>query len=226
MADFDAAPVRVNPEAPAPADPETIAMLARASAALVVDQDEDDCLFVSAGLHPLGSRPANTFLCGPAFTINARPGDNVAVRLGIDRAEPGQVLVIAGKADRGRALIGEIMVRKAAARGIAGFVIEGAVRDAASIGELDIPVFCLGSALKRATKHGHGDIGYPIAIGNEVIHPGDVIVADRDGIAVVRRAGAAEVARKIEAALAYEAGRMRAAEAGTLDLGVSGLATS
>jgi RraA family protein len=226
VADFDAAPVRVNPAVSPPVDADTVGRLARASAALVVDQDEDDCLFLPAGLHPLGSRPENTFLCGPAFTVNARPGDNVAVRLGIDRAAPGQVLVIAGRADRSRALIGEIMARKAAARGIAGFVIEGAVRDAASIGELDIPVFCLGSALKRATKYGHGDVGYPIAIANEVVYPGDVIVADSDGIAVVRRAGAAAVAMKIEAALAYEADRMRSADAGTLDLGVSGLAAS
>lgn len=226
MAGFDAAPVRANPAAPPPLHADTIARLSKAGAALVLDQDEDDCLFLPAGLKPLGNRPANTYLCGPAFTVNARPGDNVAVRLGIDRAEPGQVLVIAGKRDRGRALIGEILARKAAARGIAGFVIEGAVRDATAIGELDIPVFCLGSALKRATKYGHGELGYPIAIGNEVVHPGDVIVADPDGIAVVRHAAADAVAKKIEGALAYEADRMRKADAGTLDLGVTGLAIS
>ncbi|BCB90023.1 RraA family protein [Phytohabitans suffuscus] len=226
MADFDVASVRVNPVAPPPVGADTLAALARASASLVVDQDEDDCLSLPAGLRPLGDRPGNTFLCAPAFTINARPGDNVAVRLGIERAEPGQVLVIAGKADRSRGLIGEIMARKAAARGIAGFVIEGVVRDGAAIGRLDLPVFCLGSALKRATKHGHGDVGYPVAIGNEVVYPGDVVVADLDGTAVVRSAGAAAVAARIEAALAYEADRMRSADAGTLDLGVGGPARS
>jgi RraA family protein len=197
--------------------PETLARLSAASASLVVDQGTD-CLWLAAPLRPLGRGPDNTKVCGPVLTVSGPAGDNVALRVAIERAEPGDVLLIAGKGYLGRALIGEIMARKAIARGVAGLVIDGAVRDTAQLAGLPLPVFCRGSALTRATKLGSGEVGYPVAIGNEVVYPGDVVVADPDGVAVIRREAAERVAALIERRIDYEAARNRAAEDGSLDL--------
>jgi regulator of RNase E activity RraA len=197
--------------------PETLARLSAASASLVVDQGTD-CLWLAAPLRPLGCGPDNARVCGPALTVSVPPGDNVALRVAIERAEPGDVLLIAGKGYVGRALIGEIMARKAVARGVVGLVIDGAVRDAAQLAALPMPVFCRGSALTRATKLGSGEVGYPVAIASEVIYPGDVVIGDLDGVAVIRREAAERVATLIEHAIDYEAARNRAAEDGSLDL--------
>jgi RraA family protein len=196
---------------------ETLARLSAASAPLVVDQGAD-CLWLAAPLRPLGRGPDHTKVCGPALTVSVPPGDNVALRVAIERVEPGDVLLIAGKGYLGRALIGEIMARKAVARGVAGLVIDGAVRDAAQLAALPVPVFCRGTALTRATKLGSGEVGYPVAIASEVIYPGDVVLADLDGVAVIRREAAERVATLIEHAIDYEAARNRAAEDGSLDL--------
>lgn len=223
MGDFDSAgPVRVNDVAAVPYTGEDLDKLSRASASLVVDRGED-CLWLQ-GFGALGTGQRDVRLCGPALTINARPGDNVAVRVGIERVLPGQVLLIAGKRFMERALIGEILARKAISRGAAGFVIEGAVRDAAKMASLPIPIYCLGSALPRATKYGYGEVGFPIAVSNEVVYPGDVVVADEDGVAVVRADSVARIAGLVADALAYEDARMAAADRGDLDLGVSGAA--
>jgi regulator of RNase E activity RraA len=212
----DVGEVRVRPP-DARVAAETLARLSAASASLVVDQGAD-CLWLAAPLRPLGRGPANARVCGPALTVSVPAGDNVALRVAIERAQPGDVLLIAGKGYLGRALIGEIMARRAIARGVAGFVIDGAVRDTARLAELPVPVFCRGSALTRATKLGSGEVGYPVAIASEVIYPGDVGVGDQDGVAIIRREAAERVATLIEHGIDYEAARNRAAEDGDLDL--------
>jgi regulator of RNase E activity RraA len=213
--------VRVSTDAPLP-HPEVVARLRRGSASLIVDQG-DGCLWLAAELVRLGDARHGR-LCGPVLTVNAPPGDNVAVRIAFDRVQPGQVIMIAGKGYLGRALIGEILARQAIARGAAGFVIDGAVRDLTRLAELPVPVYCRGSALQRATKAGRGEVGFPVAFANEVVYSGDVVVADEDGIALVRREAAERVAALIEPALAYEANRIRSADDGRLDLGVGTLA--
>jgi regulator of RNase E activity RraA len=225
VTDFSqAGPVRAQDLPAVPYAPEDVDKLAKASASLIIDQGEG-CIWLQ-GFDVLGRGRRDVRLCGPVLTVDARPGDNVAVRIGIDRIVPGQVLLIAGKRFMDRALIGEILARKAISRGAAGFVIEGAIRDSEKMAALPVPVYCLGSALLRATKYGYGDVGFPIAVSNEVVYPGDVLVADEDGVAVVRAGHVVRVARLIDAALDYEEARMAAADRGELDLGVSKVATS
>jgi regulator of RNase E activity RraA len=200
-------------------DADVLAQLSRGSASLIVDQDPQ-CLWLSADLSAVGPAESSR-LCGQVLTVNSPAGDNVALRMAIDLVRPGQILLVAGKAYLERALIGEIMARQAVAHGAAGLVIDGAVRDRAHLAELPIPVFCRGTALRRATKLGYGEVGRPVAIANEVVYCGDVLIADADGIAIVPREAAARVGARIERALDYEADRMRKADAGSLDLGVS-----
>ncbi len=124
-------------------------------------------------------------LAGVALTVKTRPGDNLLIHKALDLAQPGDVIVVDGGGDLTNALIGEIMVTYAARRGIAGFVMNGAIRDAAMIGAGAFPVFAAGVTHRGPYKDGPGEINVPIAIDGMVIHPGDLIVGDDDGLVCV-----------------------------------------
>ena len=102
-------------------------------------------------------------------------------------ARPGDVLVIDGKGDLSSALMGTIMMTACRQLGIAGVVVDGAVRDTIEIDEMDFPVFCAGANPNGPTKNAAGRIGHPVSIGGVTVHPGDLVVADADGVTVLER---------------------------------------
>ncbi|AUM70089.1 RraA family protein [Pseudomonas fluorescens] len=124
-------------------------------------------------------------LAGPAVTVKARPGDNLMLHYAIDIAEPGDVIVVDAGGDLTNALIGEMMVAYAVKRGVAGIVVNGAIRDAANIGSGDFPLFAAGVSHRGPYKDGPGEINVPIAIDGMVIEPGDLIIGDDDGLLCV-----------------------------------------
>lgn len=124
-------------------------------------------------------------LAGPALTVKARPGDNLMLHYALDIAEPGDVVVVDAGGDLSNALIGEMMVAYAATRGVAGIVINGAIRDAAAIRAGDFPMFAAGITHRGPYKDGPGEINVPIAIDGMVIEPGDLIIGDDDGLLCV-----------------------------------------
>lgn len=124
-------------------------------------------------------------LAGPAVTVKARPGDNLMVHAALDRAEPGDVVVVDAGGDTTNAIIGELMVAHAAQRGLAGIVIYGAVRDLGAIRAGSFPVFAIGVSHRGPYKDGPGEVNVPIAIDGMVIHPGDLILGDDDGVVAV-----------------------------------------
>lgn len=124
-------------------------------------------------------------LAGAALTVKARPGDNLMLHYAIDIAEPGDVIVVDAGGDLSNALIGEMMVAYAVKRGVAGIVINGAIRDAASIGAGTFPMFAAGISHRGPYKDGPGEINVPIAIDGMVIEPGDLILGDDDGLLCV-----------------------------------------
>ncbi len=124
---------------------------------------------------------------GSAFTVDVRPGDNLMIHAALSLAKPGDVLVIDGKADQTAALMGEIMINVAKKIGLAGVVIDAAVRDSLELEKLGFPVFCVGTNPNGPTKNIPGRVGFPISVGNVMVHPGDVIVADADGVVVIER---------------------------------------
>ncbi|PVZ20526.1 MULTISPECIES: RraA family protein [unclassified Pseudomonas] len=124
-------------------------------------------------------------LAGPALTVKARPGDNLMLHYAIDIAQPGDVIVVDAGGDLTNALIGEMMVAYAVKRGVAGIVIHGAIRDAASIGAGDFPLFAAGVSHRGPYKDGPGEINVPIAIDGMVIEPGDLVIGDDDGLLCV-----------------------------------------
>ncbi|MFC3999365.1 methyltransferase [Nocardiopsis sediminis] len=153
-------------------------------------------------------------LAGPALTVLTRPGDNLFIHRAIEAVQPGQVIVVAGGADESRALIGELMAGRAKAARCAGFVIDGAVRDVAVIRALGVPVFARAVTPAGPYKNGPGALDVPVAIGGVVVSPGDYVVGDDDGVAVVTPSTAEEVATKAEAKHAQEnAARATIAEA-------------
>jgi 4-hydroxy-4-methyl-2-oxoglutarate aldolase len=126
-------------------------------------------------------------LAGPAFTVDVRPGDNLMIHAAMALAKPGDVLVIDGKGDRTAALMGTIMMTACRQLGLAGVVIDGAVRDSLEIDEMDFPVFSVGTNPNGPTKQVSGRIGHPVTVGGVTVHPGDFVIGDADGVVVVER---------------------------------------
>ncbi|GAB3770040.1 diguanylate cyclase [Ramlibacter monticola] len=126
-------------------------------------------------------------IAGPALTVEVRPGDNLMIHAAMALARPGDVLVIDGKGDQTAALMGTIMMTACKQLGIAGVVIDGAVRDSLEIDEMDFPVFSVGTNPNGPTKNVPGRIGHAISCGGVTVRPGDLIVADADGVFVGER---------------------------------------
>lgn len=138
-------------------------------------------------------------LAGPACTVKLYPGDNLMVHKVLDIAKPGDVVLIDASASPFYAVLGDTISTKARHRGIAGFVVDGYVRDLPGIMELDYPVFARGTTPIGPLHRGPGEINFPIACGGVVVHPGDAVIADATGIVVVPQAHIAETHARLEA---------------------------
>jgi RraA family protein len=157
-------------------------------------------------------------MAGPAFTVKTRPGDNLMIHKALWMASPGDVIVVDGGGDLTNALVGEIMVGAAAKRGLGGFVLNGAIRDAQALREGDFPVFAAGVTHRGPYKDGPGEINVPVAIDGMVIEPGDLVIGDDDGLLCVPYD---EVGALYEATLKktkQEAEQIAAIQAGTNDI--------
>lgn len=126
-------------------------------------------------------------VAGPAITVEVRPGDNLAIHAALAIAQPGDVLVVDGKGDISCALLGEIMATQAEASGIAGIIIDGAVRDADALAQGSYPVFAAGLNPSGPTKSIPGRVNHPVSVAGASIEPGDLVVGDADGVVVIAR---------------------------------------
>ncbi len=149
-------------------------------------------------------------VAGPAFTVEVRPGDNLMIHAAIALAQPGDVLVIDGKGDQTAALMGTLMLSVCKQRGLAGVVVDGAIRDKLELLELDFPVFSAGFNPAGPTKFVPGRINHPVSAGGAVVHPGDLIVGDADGVVVIERTKAPAMLVLADKKLADEAARLAA----------------
>jgi len=130
---------------------------------------------------------------GPAVTVSAPTGAFNMVKIGMEQTQAGDVLVINARGVLNGALVGGNVCRGLVHRGLAGFVADGAVRDASEIREDGLPTFARGVTTVMGPIDGPGEVNVPIACGGVVVNPGDIIVADEDGIVVVRPSEAEEV---------------------------------
>ncbi len=162
--------------------------------------------FMDPGIQPRTGLP----LCGCAVTVNARPGDNLMVHKALQIAKSGDVVVVATGGNTTSAVFGELMCRTAAAQKLGGLVVDGAIRDVDGLRALGFAAFSRHVSPGSCDKDGPGEINVPISCGGAVVQPGDLIVGDADGIAVVPRDHAEDV---LAAALALmEKERARVAE--------------
>lgn len=165
-----------------------------------------DCLGRSVGtrglrpFHP----PYDEVLCGPAVTVRVRPGDNLMLHKAMLLAEPGDVIVVDGGGDLTQALIGGLMRATAVSRRMGGFVIDGAIRDLAEWAGGGMPIFAAGSTHRGPSKEGPGEINVAVSCAGLVVHPGDLVVGDADGVVCVRPSDLAALADRCTAHLARE----------------------
>jgi 4-hydroxy-4-methyl-2-oxoglutarate aldolase len=152
------------------------------------------------GALPSGIKPISSTmrLAGPAFPVETPPGNNLFLHRAIAAAAPGDVLVAATSAHHDAGYWGDVMTVAALARGIAGLVIDGCVRDSEAIVRLEFPVFARGLSIRGTKKDpaGPGSLRTPIHLGDTRIEPSDLVVGDADGVVVVSRASVAEVLEK------------------------------
>jgi RraA family protein len=157
------------------------------------------------------------YLAGPALTVKCRPGDNLMIHKALMMAQPGDVIVVDAGGDLTNALFGEIMTATAVARGVAGIVLNGAVRDSEEIGEGHFPLYAAGVTHRGPYKDGPGEINVPIAIDGMVIEPGDMMVGDADGLLCIPFDDVDAILAATRKKMDIEAQMLRDIAAGTLD---------
>ena len=161
-------------------------------------------------------------LAGPTLTVVCPPGDNLMIHLAVARAPTGTVLV-AQSHDPAHGVWGEVLTVAAKARGIAGLVLDGSVRDLGAIRRLGFPVFARGTALPGTTKSARGTIGLVTTCGGALVWPGDIIVADESGIVLITPDEAEQILARAEERCRKEAAMMNELRAGRTTIDLLGL---
>lgn len=184
---------------------------------LPVANVSDSMSRLAAGGTALRPMHRDGVLAGPALTVKSRPGDNLMLHKAIDMAAAGDVIVVDAGGDVTNSLMGELMLAHAIRRGVAGFVLYGAIRDVDAIRARNLPVFALGVTHRGPYREGPGEIGFAIAVEGMVIEPGDLVLGDSDGVVAVPAAAAETVLAATRKKHEAEARQMSETEAGTLD---------
>jgi 4-hydroxy-4-methyl-2-oxoglutarate aldolase len=153
-------------------------------------------------------------MVGVAVTCHAGPADNLALFGALHAARKGDILVAATDAFTGTAVTGDLLLGMARNRGIVGFVTDGLIRDLIGVLGVGLPVYCAGITANSPARNGPGTVGLPIVIGDVVIHSGDIVVGDRDGVVIVPLDQAQGVLNKLKDVKAAEAGLEAKVKAG------------
>ena len=179
-----------------------------------------DCMLrLTAGGSRIRPMHKSGQLAGPALTVKTRPGDNLMLHKAIDIAEPGDIVVCDAGGDLTNSLMGELMLAHAVKRGVGGFVLNGAIRDAEAFLDVNLPVFAAGVTHRGPFKDGPGEINVSVAIDGMVIEPGDLIIGDWDGVLAVPLNEVDIILKKTEEKQDAEIKEMKRIKAGEWDRG-------
>jgi 4-hydroxy-4-methyl-2-oxoglutarate aldolase len=162
-------------------------------------------------------------LCGPALTVLTHPGDNWMLHVAAELIRPGDIVVVACSAPNGDGMFGELLATSFRARGAKGLVSDTGVRDVKEISAMEFPVFSRHISAKGTVKATAGSVNVPVVCGGVLIHPGDVIAGDDDGVVAIPRQEAAEVAKAAQAREDKEAAVRKRLAAGELGLDLYGM---
>ena len=146
---------------------------------------------------PLRRFSGGVRLMGSALPVWTAPGDNLAPYAALKVVQPGDILVVASASHTGCALLGDHIMGLLNNAKAAGMITDGLVRDLEGLRDINLPVYAAGTSPLVPTKHGPGTVGLPITLGSVVIHPGDLVIADDDGIVIVPPAAFAQVSDKL-----------------------------
>lgn len=202
------------------ASPESVAALSRHSVA-TIHEAQGRLGALSSRIKPVDR--AMSF-CGTAFTVKCAPRDNIMLQVAIHYAKAGDVIVVSAGEYEEAGSFGDVLANACLAKGIAAVVTDTGVRDTADLIKLGLPVFSRSVCVKGTVKETLGQINADVIVGDEVIRAGDVVRGDADGVVIIRREDAAEVAIKSQQREDAEAGYIAAYKAGKTVIEVSNLA--
>jgi 4-hydroxy-4-methyl-2-oxoglutarate aldolase len=162
-------------------------------------------------------------IAGPAVTVLCHPGDNLMVHAAVELCRPGDILVVTVSSPSTDGMFGELLATSVQARGVAGVVVEAGVRDVADLRSMGFPAWSRAVSAQGTVKSSPGSVNIPVVCGGQPVSPGDVIVADDDGVVCVPRGEAAGVLRRSHQRLAGEEDKRKQLSEGVLGLDLYGL---
>jgi 4-hydroxy-4-methyl-2-oxoglutarate aldolase len=202
---------RVRPLWPRPGEA-LLATFGKASPAQIAD-----CMSrlgaMDSGIRPIWPSPR---IIGSALTVWCHSGDNLMLHKGLSVAQPGDIVVVNTQGNTNNSGFGELLATSTVKLGIRGVIVDGTVRDAAALEALGLPVYARRLSPNGCNKDGAGEVGAIIACGGVAVRPGDIIIADRDGVTVVPLEDAVEVAAMARDQIAREQKRLAEIDRGVL----------